>query len=60
MTGWILSLLPVALGVGMYFVNPDGMSILWRHPTGLKMLYIASAMDITGGLIIRKIVNIRV
>jgi tight adherence protein B len=60
MTGWILSLLPVALGVGMYFVNPDGMSILWRHPTGLKMLYIASAMDITGGLIIRKLVNIRV
>ena len=39
MTGWVLSLLPVALGLGMYFVNPDGMSVLWKHPLGLKMLY---------------------
>jgi len=60
MTGWILSLLPVALGTGMYFVNPDSMSVLWKRPAGLIILYTAIGMDIVGALIIRKIVAIRV
>ena len=60
MTGWILSLLPVGLGLAMYFVNPDGMSVLWKRPMGLKLLYTAIGMDIAGALIIRKIVRIRV
>jgi len=60
MTGWILSLLPVGLGLAMYFVNPDGMSVLWKRPMGLKLLYTAIGMDIVGALIIRKIVRIRV
>src|SRR5579872_3053556 len=38
MTGWILSLLPVVLGLGMYIVNPDAMSILWTRSVGLTLL----------------------
>jgi tight adherence protein B len=60
MTGWVLSLLPVALGLGMYFVNPEGMSVLWKHPLGIKMLCAAVGMDIAGAVIIRKIVRVRV
>jgi tight adherence protein B len=60
LTGCILSLLPAALGLGMYFVNPDGMSVLFTSPTGQKMLYGASAMVFIGWLIIRKIVSINV
>jgi tight adherence protein B len=60
MTGWILSLLPVLLGIGMYFMNPDGMSVLWKRPVGLKMLYTAAGMEVVGALIIRKIVAIQV
>ena len=60
MTGWILSLLPVGLGLAMYFVNHDGMRVLWKRPMGLKLLYTALGMDIAGALIIRKIVRIRV
>jgi tight adherence protein B len=60
MTGWILSLLPLGLGLAMYFVNPDGMSVLWKRPMGLKLLYTAIGMDIAGALLIRKIVRIRV
>jgi len=60
MTGWILSLLPVVLGLGMYFMNPDGMSVLWKDPLGLKLLWTAVVMDVIGGLIIRKIVGIQV
>ena len=60
MTGWVLSMLPVIIGVFMYMLNPKGMSILWTNPIGLKMLYIASGMDFVGAMIIRKIVRIQV
>jgi tight adherence protein B len=60
MTGWILSILPVALGFALYMINPDQMSILWKRPVGLKMLYGAVCMIIIGGLIIRKIVRLRI
>ena len=60
MSGYVLSILPIALGLVMYFVNPDGMSVLWTRPMGLKMLYAASCMDVVGALIIRKVVSIRV
>jgi tight adherence protein B len=60
LTGWVLSMLPVGLGLAMYFVNPDGMSVLWKRPIGVKLLYTAVGMDIVGALIIRKIVRIRV
>lgn len=60
LTGWILSILPVALGIALYMVSPETISILWRRPVGLKLLYTAAAMTITGSLIIRRIVNMEV
>ena len=60
MTGWILSFLPVVLGLGLYIVNPEHLSLLWKRPIGVKMLYTACAMTIIGALIIRKIIRIRV
>jgi tight adherence protein B len=60
LTGWILSLLPVGLGLGMYLVNPDGVAVLWTRPMGLKMLGAAAVMIAVGWLIIQKIVRIRV
>jgi len=60
MTGWVLTLLPVVLGVLMYAVNPDMMSMLWTNPTGIKMLWTACGMLVVGGLIIRYIVNMDV
>ena len=60
MTGWILSLLPLVLGFGLYLLNPKTMSILWTRSIGIKLLYVSAGMTITGGLIIRKIVNMEV
>jgi tight adherence protein B len=60
MTGWVLSFLPIALGLALYLVNPKTMSILWTRPLGLKLIYAACAMMIIGALIIRKIVNMEV
>lgn len=60
LTGWILSILPFALGFGLYLISPEQMSLLWTTPIGIKLLYIAVFMMITGALIIRKIVNMKV
>ncbi|HEY2472550.1 MAG TPA: type II secretion system F family protein [Terracidiphilus sp.] len=60
LTGWILTLLPVILGVLLYMVNPDLMSNLWKKEIGLKLLYTAGGMIFVGGMIIRKIVNMDV
>jgi tight adherence protein B len=58
LTGWILSLLPVALGTALYFVNPGMMSVLWHKPLGIKLIWGAIGMTILGGLVIRNIVNL--
>jgi tight adherence protein B len=60
LTGWVLTLLPIVLGTGLYILRPDVMSLLWRKPAGLKMVYAGIVMLTIGSLIIRKIVRIRV
>lgn len=60
LTGWILSFLPIFLGVGLYMINPAGMSILWTRPIGIKLLYLSGTMTVIGALIIRKIVRMDV
>ena len=60
LTGWILSFLPIVLGIALYFVNPDHMSLLWKRDIGVKLMYAAGLMTITGALIIRKIVRMDV
>ncbi len=60
LTGQILSILPFALGLILYMLNPDYMQILVTKPVGQKMIGLAVTMNIVGMLIIRKIVNIRI
>jgi tight adherence protein B len=60
MTGWILTFLPIVLGIGLYFLDPDHMSLLWKREIGIKMMYAAAGMMLAGALIIRKIVRMDV
>ncbi len=60
LTGWILSFLPIVLGILLYLVNPDNMSLLWHRSLGIKLLYASAGMTIIGALIIRKIVRMEV
>ena len=60
LTGWILTLLPVALGCAIYAINPTMMSVLWTRSIGVKLLWASAGMTVIGGLIIRKIVNMEV
>ena len=60
LTGWILSLLPVVLGIALFMVSPSMMSILWTRAIGVKLLWTSAGMTCVGGLIIRQIVNMEV
>jgi tight adherence protein B len=60
LTGWILSFLPIVLGIGLYLINPQSMSLLWTRAIGIKLLYLSGTMTIVGALIIRKIVRVDV
>jgi tight adherence protein B len=57
LTGWILSFLPLVLGIGLYLINPTNMSLLWTRAIGIKLLYTSGVMTIIGSLIIRRIVR---
>ena len=58
LTGLILTLLPIVLGVGIYFVDPGMISILWHRPIGIKLMWAAAGLIALGGFVIHKIVDI--
>jgi len=60
LTGMILSFLPLVLGILLFLVNPENVSLLWRRPLGQKMLYTGAILTLFGVLTIRKIVRVRV
>jgi len=59
-SAWVLSLVPIVLGVLMYLMNPEQMSLLWTNPAGVKLLYTGAIMLTIGIAIIRKIVRMKV
>lgn len=60
MSGWVLTVFPVVIGFLLYLLNPEHMSLLWTHPTGRKLVYTGLVMMTIGGLLIRKIVRVRI
>ena len=58
MSGYVLAVLPIAVGTTIYLLNPGYMGILFTEPIGKLMLGIASVMQLIGFLWIRNIVNI--
>jgi tight adherence protein B len=60
LTGWILTILPIGLGVGLYIINPDTESLLWHREIGIKLLFAAGGMLTVGTMIIQKIVRMDV
>jgi tight adherence protein B len=60
LTGGILAFLPIGVGVLLWMINPDYMKPLWVERTGKVLVGIAVAMQITGMLVIRKIIRIKI
>jgi tight adherence protein B len=58
MSGYVLAVLPIAVGTIIYLLNPGYMKVLFTNNIGQFMLLVASVMQVIGYLWIRKIVNI--
>jgi tight adherence protein B len=58
MAGYVLAVLPVAVGCILFMLNPDYMMTLFRDPVGRLALAVAAVLQTTGYLWIRNIVNI--
>lgn len=59
-SGIIITLLPIALGLYFYIVNPDYFNILFEEPLGWVILTLGSVSIIVGWVFIRKIIRIEV
>ena len=58
LTGFILMGMPPVMALILFQLSPDSTSLLLTDPLGVRMLLGAAVMQVTGSLIIRKIVNI--
>jgi tight adherence protein B len=59
-SGYVLTFLPIVLGLVLFMINRDYMSNLFSDPCGWIMVGVSLIMIAGGFLIIRKIVNIEV
>lgn len=58
MTGLILMAMPPVMALMLFQLSPDSTSLLLTDPLGIRMLMGAAVLQIIGGLIIKKIVNV--
>src|SRR5947207_2152613 len=60
MSAWILCALPIFVAVAVTVMNPEYMSVLWKDPRGHYLIAAAMTMQVTGMLIVRKILRIKI
>ena len=60
MSRWVVSGLPVALLLAITAINPEYMKPLYVTPLGRGLLVLAALMVVSGSLVIKRIVDIKV
>ncbi|WHY87713.1 type II secretion system F family protein [Neobacillus novalis] len=60
LSGYVIALLPVFLGLFLYLIQPDYIGTLFHNPIGLAMLAAGLISGIIGFILIKKITNIEV
>jgi len=60
LTGWILAAMPFVMFVLLNLANPAYERILFTDPVGLKLIYAGVVLLVTGGWVIRKVIDIKV
>jgi tight adherence protein B len=60
MSAWILCGLPIFVAIAVTFMNPEYMSVLWKDQRGHYLIAAALFLQITGMLIVRKILDIKI
>jgi tight adherence protein B len=60
MSAWLLCGLPIFVAIAVTVLNPEYMSVLWKDPRGHWLIASAMFMQVTGMLIVKKILNIKI
>ncbi len=60
LSGWIVSLLPVGLGLILHLINPTYLQPLFTQPLGWMLIGTGVVMQAIGMLVIRKMVQLEV
>ncbi|HAF12471.1 MAG TPA: hypothetical protein DHU55_17800 [Blastocatellia bacterium] len=60
MSAWLLCGLPIFVSIAITVMNPEYMSVLWKDSRGHYLIATALFMQITGMLIVRKILRIKI
>ena len=60
MSAWLLCGLPIFVTFVITFQNPEYMSILWKDRRGHYLIAVAMFLQVTGMLIVRRILNIKI
>lgn len=60
MSAWLLCALPIFVAIAVTMMNPEYMSVLWKDDRGHYLIAAALIMQITGMLIVRKILAIKI
>ncbi len=60
MSAYVLVFLPIAVGVAMYFMNPDYIATLWSHTFGYIAIGIGVLGMVVGSIWMRKIIDIKI
>lgn len=60
MSAWLLCGLPIFVVLAVTVMNPEYMSVLWTDPRGHYLIAAAMTMQISGMLIVRKILKIKI
>ena len=58
LTGWVLTMIPVVIALGMVVVAPDHILTLVKDPLGIQMAVVAFGLWVLGYLAIRKLTDV--
>lgn len=59
-SGYLVSILPVAVAGLLFVMNADYISRLWQDPCGVQMIALACIGMVAGWVVIRRVVNIEI
>jgi tight adherence protein B len=60
LSAWILCGIPIFVALAVTVINGEYMSVLWYDPRGHKLIFAASIMQLSGMLVVRKILKIKI
>jgi tight adherence protein B len=60
MSAWLLCGLPIVVSIVITAMNPDYMSVLWKDQRGHYLIAVAMILQVSGMLIVRKILRIKI